>query len=48
MSGRCRWLDCGWCYAPDGKQANDEGGKCLRPGECRELKDQESNKEAKR
>jgi len=39
---RCKYWDCGWCYAPDGKNANDDDGKCEKPDECEELKAQES------
>ena len=38
---RCKWWDCGWCYAPDGKQSNDDNGQCNKPEQCKELERQE-------
>lgn len=42
---QCEYWDCGWCYAPDGKQTNDAGGKCLKPEQCEELRRQERKDE---
>lgn len=38
---RCKYWDCGWCYAPDGKQKNDNNGRCDKPDECEELERQD-------
>lgn len=30
----CKYNDCGWCYAPEEVDKNDESGMCLKPKEC--------------
>lgn len=30
----CKYNDCGWCYAPEGVEKNDEDGMCLNPKGC--------------
>lgn len=45
---RCEYWDCGWCYAPDGKQTNDDNGQCNKPDECKELERQELESSALR
>ena len=31
---KCKWDDCGWCYAPDGTDTNAKAGACLHPKIC--------------
>lgn len=31
---KCKWDDCGWCYAPDGTDTNAKAGACLHPKLC--------------
>jgi hypothetical protein len=31
---RCKYLDCGWCYAPDDVKTNATQGSCFEPEHC--------------
>ena len=31
---RCKFYDCGWCYAPTGVENNSSNGACVKPFEC--------------
>lgn len=33
---KCKYNDCGWCYAPANTATNDEQGQCLEPSQCPE------------
>lgn len=37
----CKFLDCGWCYAPKVVETNDQGGACMKPLDCPAHKEQE-------
>ena len=37
---RCKYWDCGWCYAPNGTAMNAVNGACNKPEACLELKAQ--------
>jgi hypothetical protein len=31
---QCKYLDCGWCYAPKDVYNNSVAGACMKPKEC--------------
>ena len=31
---RCKYWDCGWCYAPDDVKTNATQGSCFEPEHC--------------
>jgi hypothetical protein len=37
---KCKFNDCGWCYAPAESDSNDSNGACKYPDECTVLEDQ--------
>jgi ASC-1-like (ASCH) protein len=37
----CKYLDCGWCYAPSGVETNNSQGECIHPECCPYLKQME-------
>lgn len=41
---RCKYWDCGWCYAPDSKDHNAVRGECREPTRCREYASQDVSK----
>ena len=41
----CKYLDCGWCYAPSGVKTNNSQGECIHPECCPYLKSQMPNPE---
>ena len=36
----CKYLDCGWCYAPTGVKTNNSQGECIHPECCPYFKSQ--------
>ena len=40
---RCKYWDCGWCYAGDDKDTNATMNGCVNPIECKELQRQKDN-----
>jgi hypothetical protein len=37
---KCKYFDCGWCYAPDDVKTNNSQGGCIHPECCPYLKSQ--------
>ena len=33
---KCKYNDCGWCYAPPNTATNDQQGECIEPKQCPE------------
>jgi hypothetical protein len=42
---KCKYFDCGWCYAPDDVKTNNSQGECVHPECCPYLKSQNQMKE---
>lgn len=33
---KCKYNDCGWCYATPNTVTNDQQGQCIEPEQCPE------------
>jgi hypothetical protein len=42
---KCKYFDCGWCYAPTDVKTNNSQGGCVHPECCPYLKSQNQMKE---
>lgn len=33
---KCKFNDCGWCYAPNHLETTDNNGQCNHPQQCKQ------------